>query len=169
MHNKVVYTIYRVLEDAGHPTLRFNFRGVGRSEGAYSGRNEEIGDIAAAAAYARERTGRRELWAAGFSFGAWAGLQWAMDDAGVRRFIALGLPVDNHTFEFLDRAPWPLAVIQGEHDPYGSLARVEALRVRLGSTGPVTVGVVRGADHFFTGKLEELKSALEEILSTTPH
>ena len=61
MHNKVVYTIYRVLEDAGHPTLRFNFRGVGRSEGVYSGRNEEIGDIAAAAAFARERTGRLEL------------------------------------------------------------------------------------------------------------
>ena len=164
MHSKVVYAVYRALERAGHPTLRFNFRGVGRSQDAHSGGSEETGDIAAAAAFARERTGRRELWGAGFSFGAWSGLRWALGDAGVKRFIALGLPVDNHAFEFLYRVPWPLAIVQGERDQYGSLAGVEALRRRLEPTEPVTVRVVKGADHFFTGKLDELREALEEIL-----
>jgi len=164
MHSKVVYTIYRVLEHAGHPTLRFNFRGVGRSEGAYSGSNEEVVDAAAAAAFARERTGRPDLWASGFSFGAWIGLQWALNDASVRRFIAVGLPVDNHSLDFLDHLPWPLAIVQGEHDPYGSPTGIEALRTRLEQSGPIMVRVVPGADHFFTGKLEELKRALEEIL-----
>ncbi len=164
MRSKVVHTVFRVLDNAGHPTLRFNFRGVGRSAGRYSGWNDEVRDIAAAAAYVRECTGKRALWGAGFSFGAWAGLQWAMGDRDVERFLAIGLPVDNHAFEFLDRVPCPLVVIQGEHDQYGNLAGIEALRKRLEPTGPVAVRVVRDADHFFTDKLEELERAIEEIL-----
>ena len=58
MHSKVVHTVYRVLEERGHPTLRFNFRGVGLSEGAYEGWDAAVGDVAAAAAEARARSGR---------------------------------------------------------------------------------------------------------------
>ena len=164
MHSKVVHTVYRVLDAAGHPTLRFNFRGVGRSEGTFSGWNEEVGDFAAAAAFARERSGRNELWGAGFSFGSWIDLQWALPDTGVERFLALGLPVENHAFDFLSRIPWPLAIVQGEQDRYGS---AEALARRVQEwqkLGPVTLRIVKGADHFFTGKLTELQQALEEIL-----
>ena len=164
MHSKVVHTLYRVLDHAGHPTLRFNFRGVGRSEGQYSGWNEEIGDVAAAATFARARTGRGELWGAGFSFGAWVGLQWALADPGVLRFIALGLPANNHSFEFLDRLPWPLAIVQGERDQYGSPPALAELSRKWGRFGTVTVKIVKDADHFFTGKLAELTQALEEIL-----
>ena len=71
MHSKVVHTVYRVLDARGHPSLRFNFRGVARSEGNFSGWNDEVEDVAAAAAFARERTGQNELWGAGFSFGSW--------------------------------------------------------------------------------------------------
>jgi uncharacterized protein len=164
MHSKVVHTVYRVLDRAGHPTLRFNFRGVGRSAGAYSGWNGEAGDVAAAAAFARERTGRPKLWASGFSFGGWVGLQWALTDPDVDRFIALGLPANNHSFEFLDRLPWPLAIVQGEADQYGSQAALQALTTKWERFGSVRVKVVKGADHFFTGKLTELTQALEEIL-----
>jgi len=164
MHSKVVYTLYRVLDQAGHPTLRFNFRGVGGSEGAYSGWNEETGDMAAAAAFARKRTARRELWGAGFSFGAWIGLQWAPGDPDVERFIALGLAAEDRAFDFLDRVPWPLAIVQGERDQYGSPAALAELTRKWERTGRVTVKIIRGADHFFTGKLAELKQALEEIL-----
>ncbi len=164
MHSKVVHTVYRVLDAAGHPTLRFNFRGVGRSEGTFSGWNEEIGDVAAAAAFARERTGRAALWAAGFSFGAWIGLQWALMDPGVQRFIALGLPVENHAFDFLNRMPWPLAIVQGERDQYGSADTIARFVQEWQRLGSVKLKVVKGADHFFTEKLAELKQALEEIL-----
>ncbi|TMQ54977.1 MAG: alpha/beta fold hydrolase [Candidatus Eisenbacteria bacterium] len=164
MHSKVVYTIYRVLDQAGHPTLRFHFRGVGKSEGAYSGWNEEKADVAAAAAYARERTGRRPLWGAGFSFGAWVGLQWALGDPEVERFIAVGLAANDRVFDFLDRVPWPLAIVQGERDQYGSPAALAELTRTWERTGKVTVRIVQGADHFFTGKLTELTQALEEIL-----
>ena len=164
MHSKVVHTVYRVLDAAGHPTLRFNFRGIGKSEGQYSGWNEEVGDFAAAAAFARERTGRKELWAAGFSFGSWIGLQWALDDSSVERFIALGIPVENHAFDFLSRLPWRLAIVQGERDQYGSPETLERYVEQWKRSGSVTVKIVKGADHFFTGKLAELKLALEEIL-----
>jgi len=164
MHSKVVHTVYRVLDAAGHPTLRFNFRGVGRSQGRYSGWNEEVADFAAAAAYARERTRRTALWAAGFSFGSWVGLQWALSDTNVERFLALGLPVESHSFDFLDRLPWPLAIVQGERDRYGPPEALEAAASKWRRFGPVTVKIVKGADHFFTGKLAELEQALEEVL-----
>ena len=73
MHSKVVYTVFRVLHEAGRPTLRFNFRGVGASQGSYSGWDGEVGDVAAAAAFVRRETGMAPIWLAGFSFGSWVG------------------------------------------------------------------------------------------------
>jgi len=169
MHSKVVHTVYRVLNAAGHPTLRFNFRGVGRSQGQYSGWNEEVGDFAAAAAFARERAAGSQrtampLWGAGFSFGSWIGLQWALGDPGVERFVALGVPVGNHAFDFLDRLPWPLAIVQGERDQYGAPEALQRLVEQWKRLGPVTLRIVPGSDHFFTDKLAELQQALEEVL-----
>ena len=170
MHSKVVHTVYRVLEDRGHPTLRFNFRGVGKSAGTYSGWDGEIGDLAAAAAYARQRAGGGQaLWVAGFSFGSWIGLNFALSDPGVEMMIGLGLPasgnVDGRKFEFLDRVPWPFLIVQGDHDRYGSVADITALRDRLASLGRVELRIVAGSDHFFTGKIEALREALVDGLA----
>ena len=166
MHSKVVHTVYRVLEERGHPTLRFNFRGVGKSEGTYSGWDGEIGDLEAAAAYARRCVASQPLWIAGFSFGSWIGLNFALRDSKVEFMIGLGLPasgnVDGRKFEFLDRVPWPLLLVQGDHDRYGSVAAIEALRARLAGMGRVELRVVAGADHFFTGKIEALREALKD-------
>lgn len=166
MHSKVVHTVYRVLEERGHPTLRFNFRGVGKSAGTYSGWDGEIGDLEAAAAYARGRVGSPPLWIAGFSFGSWIGLNFALRDPGVEFMIGLGLPasgnVDGRKFEFLDRVPWPLLMVQGDHDRYGSVADIQALRDRLSAMGRVELRVVAGADHFFNGKIEALREALKD-------
>ncbi len=164
MHSKVVHAVHRVLSGAGHPTLRFNFRGVGRSEGHYSGGEGEVEDVAAAAAFARARAGGPALWGAGFSFGAWAGLRWALRDRGLDRFIALGLPADAFALDFLAEAPAPLLIVQGDHDRYGSVASVEALAHRLRASGPVEVRVVASADHFFTGRLAALADALRDGL-----
>jgi hypothetical protein len=168
MHSKVVYTVHRVLDSAGHPTLRFNFRGVGRSKGAYSGWDGEVGDVSAAAAYARERAGLEALWLAGFSFGSWVGAKWAVQDGHVERFIALGVPVDRtadrRDFDFLDRPPAPMLIVQGEKDRYGGREGVLALRDRLRLKGTVEARFVPGADHFFTGRLTELAGALREAL-----
>jgi hypothetical protein len=168
MHSKVVHTVYRVLNDAGHPTIRFNFRGVGLSEGSFSGGDGEVGDVAAAAAFARAQTGTTPVWLAGFSFGSWAGSMWAVSDGRLERMILLGVPVDRNVddrgFEHLTRLPAPTLIVQGEHDQYGGVAGVMALRDRLASQGTIDVRIVSGADHFFTGKLTSLQAALKEGL-----
>ncbi len=168
MHSKVVYTVYRVLDAAGHPTLRFNFRGVGASAGSYSGWDGEVEDVASAAAYARERAGRLPLWLAGFSFGSWIGAKWASQDSHVERFLALGVPVsidvDGRTFEFLDRPPAPMLIVQGDRDRYGSRDDVLALAQRLRRRGAVEVRFVADSDHFFTGRLTQLAGALRDGL-----
>jgi uncharacterized protein len=164
MHSKVVHTLYRVLDAAGHPTLRFNFRGVGGSAGRYSGWNGEIGDLDAAVEFARARTGRRMIWVGGFSFGAWIALQWAARNPDVERCIAVGVAVDEHAFDFLERAPAPLLIVQGDRDRYGSVDAVRALAGRLSAAGDVALRIVPGADHFFTGHLRGLAHALREGL-----
>jgi len=170
MHSKVVHTVYRVLEDGGHSTLRFNFRGVGQSAGTYSGSDGEVGDLAAAAAYARERSGARGLWVAGFSFGSWIGLTYSLRDPDVKQVVGLGLPVtkniDGRRFDFLDRLPWPLLLVQGDRDQYGSVTDIQALRDRLSRTGRVELRVVASSDHFFTGRIEALREALQDGLHT---
>jgi alpha/beta superfamily hydrolase len=168
MHSKVVHTIYKVLHGAGHPTLRFNFRGAGGSEGNFSGWDGEVEDVAAAARYARERTGTGPLWLAGFSFGSWVGSMWALKDGQVERFIGLGMPastnIDGRTFDFLDRPPAPMLIVQGTRDQYGSREAIVALAERLRAKGPVDVRFVEGADHFFTGHLTQLADQLRDGL-----
>ena len=173
MHSKVVHTVYRVLSRAGHPSIRFNFRGVGASQGEFSGWDGEVGDVAAAAAFARAETGMTPVWLAGFSFGSWVGSRWALGEpaGNVERMILLGMPVDRNVddrafdhLEAADRLPGPLLIVQGENDQYGSPASVIALRDRLAARGLVEARIVPGADHFFTGKLHQLEAALTEGL-----
>ena len=173
MHSKVVHTVYRVLNHAGHPSIRFNFRGVGASHGSFSGWDGEVADVAAAAAFARAETGLTPVWLAGFSFGSWVGSKWALGEpaGGIERMILLGVPVDRNvddrSFEHLDAAaklPAPILIVQGEKDQYGSPASVLALRDRLAARGTVEARIVEGADHFFTGKLHQLEAALKEGL-----
>jgi alpha/beta superfamily hydrolase len=170
MHSKVVYTVFRVLHEAGHPTLRFNFRGVGASQGSYSGWDGEVGDVAAAAGFVRRETGMAPIWLAGFSFGSWVGSKWALSDPHVERMTLLGVPVDrnvdNRSFEHFTKLPAPTLLIQGELDKYGSPASVGLLAERLRAFGKVEVRIVPGADHFFTGKLTLLETALKEGLAS---
>ena len=124
--------------------------------------------MAAAARYARERTGTGPLWLAGFSFGSWVGSMWALRDGQVERFIGLGMPastnIDGRTFDFLDRPPAPMLIVQGTRDQYGSREAIVALGERLRAKGPVEVRFVEGADHFFTGHLTQLAHALKDGL-----
>ncbi len=168
MHSKVVHTVHKVLDQAGHSTLRFNFRGVGMSSGSHSGGDGETGDVAAAAAYARTRSGLATLWLAGFSFGSWVGAMWAIHDDHLERLIGLGMPVtvniDGRTFDFLTRPPAPMLIVQGDRDQYGSREDVLALAARLKPYGPVEARFVADADHFFTGRLNGLAAALRDGL-----
>ena len=164
MHNKVVYQTAKALDSLSIPVLRFNFRGVGASEGTYDrGRGEED-DVRAALDYLEAQFPGVPLLAAGFSFGAWVGLRRGCSDPRVLELIGLGLPVDDRKlgFGYLSACAKPKLLIQGESDQYAEKSHFESF-VETFNREVATVSQVvfiSSADHFFTGHLDEMTDAV---------
>lgn len=170
MHNKVVYQSAKALDSLGIPALRFNFRGVGASEGHYDhGRGEED-DVRAALAYLEAQFPGARLLVAGFSFGAWVGLRSGCTDSRVPELIGLGLPIDDRKLDFgyLRRCGKPKLLIQGESDPYGGRAHFERFVQSFSPEAAAATRVVfvPAADHFFTGHLDEMAGALRSWMGS---
>jgi alpha/beta superfamily hydrolase len=161
MENKVVTTLGKALRSGGVPTLRFNFRGVGRSTGAFDGGRGETDDARAVAAYGALRWPGRRLLIAGFSFGAFVALKLAQVEP-VELLITVAAPVDRFDFSGLaaPRAPW--LVVQGDADDIVNPQRVLEW-VRSLTPAPHLV-VVPGVGHFFHGHLAELRDAVGDVL-----
>ena len=164
MHNKVVYQAAKALHDSGAPVLRFNFRGVGLSEGVHDKGLGERDDVRAAIDYLAKEFPQRPIVLAGFSFGAYVGLRVGCSDDRVQRLIGLGLPVNNVHPDYLLECDKPKLLLQGGDDQYGSRQNIEALFAEL--PGPKRLVVIDGVDHFFAGKLprvgEEIRSWVNE-------
>jgi uncharacterized protein len=163
MHNKVVFQAAKALHQRGASVLRFNFRGVGQSDGAYDHGQGEQGDVRAAIDYLADEFPGRPILVAGFSFGSSVGLRVGCGDARVVQLIGMGLPVDNIDFSFLRGCAKPKLLIQGGNDQFGSRASMDALFATI--PGPKRLVVVDGADHFFTGKLDAVGSAIDTWLN----
>ena len=165
MHNKVVYHAAKVFERLGWPVLRFNFRGVGLSEGVHGGR-AEVADVRVALDWL-EAEYARPIVAAGFSFGSAMGLKavserWAQGREDVVGFAALGLPIANgerrYEHPYLAECRFPKLFLSGDRDEF---APVEELRVVVdGAAEPKRLVTVAGADHFFTGHLGVMQGVL---------
>jgi alpha/beta superfamily hydrolase len=165
MHFKVVFRAAKALQSAGLAVLRFNFRGVGRSEGAYDGGRGETDDARSALDELARRFQGLPLVAGGFSFGAVVGLHVGAADDRVGAVFVLGCPATftDPTMHVdgpppLDAGGKPRLFVQGENDRFGS---GEALRA-LVDPWPEgrTVVIVPGTDHFFEGRLDELQGAV---------
>lgn len=162
MQNKVVHTLARAMQELGVPTLRFNFRGVGGSDGHYDGGVGELEDALAACDWARSQWDCGALWLAGFSFGSAVALQAA---ATVRpaMLVTVAPPVGRIIVAPVERPPCPWLVVQGDHDEL-----VDADEVRSWSDGfspPPHLEILAGAEHFFHGRLVELRSIVRSFLS----
>jgi uncharacterized protein len=162
MHNKVVYRIARGLRRAGAVVLRFNFRGVNRSEGAYAEGEGELDDARAAIDYLGARYPELPRTLAGFSFGSRIvlrlGQEQAIEDHGkLRRIIAAGFPAIYKDSTYLD-APVPRIFVQSTHDEFGPVEMIEPLVASLAP--PKRLILIEARDHFFAGALEVLE---EEI------
>ena len=169
MHNKVVYQTARALDSLGIPVLRFNFRGVGASDGSYDhGRGEEE-DVRAAFDYLEAQFPDVPLLAAGFSFGAWVGLRAGCLDPRVIELVGLGLPIDDRKlrFTYLSACTKPKLLIQGESDQYAPRSRFESFVQTLSPEAAAATRVVfiSAADHFFKGRLEQMANALRRWLA----
>jgi uncharacterized protein len=165
MHNKVVYRTAKTLHGSGIPILRFNFRGTGLSEGTHDRGEGEKQDVRAALDYLSSEFPNVPLLLAGFSFGSWVGLQVGCEDSRVTKLIGLGLPVDNSNLDYLSNCAKAKLLIQGGNDPFGSRANIEALFEKM--PAPKRLEIVEGADHFFSGQLDKVATAINTWLKTT--
>jgi alpha/beta superfamily hydrolase len=168
MHNKVVYHAMKALSSFGFPVLRFNFRGTGLSAGEHDQGRGEQDDVRAALDWLDGEFHLPVLFA-GFSFGANVGLRACCGDERVKGLIGLGLPVHaegrDYHYEFLSACngrelPVPKLFVSGDRDQYGPVPQVEAA-VRL-APSPTELVWIADADHFFVGKLDEMRSAIQQ-------
>ncbi len=163
MHNKVVTMTARALRECGATTLRFNFRGVGQSEGAFDDGGGELEDLRAVAAWANTNFPDHVLWLAGFSFGAWVSLR-AADELQAQFLLSIAPPV-GRTWSFgdisLPACPW--LVIQGEDD---DIVDAHAVRDWVDALPmPPQLVLMPGAGHFFHRKLIDLRGAVKHGVS----
>jgi alpha/beta superfamily hydrolase len=147
LHNPVVFHAERELHRVGLTTMRFNFRGVGDSEGDHDEGRGEVEDIGAVVSWLRGIVLGAPLLLVGYSFGSWCAVRHAVDDETVAGLIAIGLPVRSYPFDELGRLRRPLAVVQGDEDEFGSPDEVR--RALAGTDPPGEVHIVKGAPHLF--------------------
>ncbi len=159
MHNKVVTMTARALREAGATSLRFNFRGVGGSEGAFDAGRGELDDLRAVAAWARERFPQHALWLAGFSFGAWIALRAAVA-LKAAALITVAPPVGRSwSFDGITLPTMPWLLIQGDVD---EIVDPEAVRQWVaGLALPPQLIEIEGASHFFHRKLMDLRGVVK--------
>jgi uncharacterized protein len=162
-HNKVVFHTMKALNSFGFPVLRFNFRGAGMSQGNHDNGLGEVDDVRAALDWL-DAEFHLPMIVAGFSFGAAIGLRAACPDTRVDSVIGLGLPLvptDDRSYDldFLHTCSKPKLLVSGTRDQFSPKARLEQLAQSLPE--PKKLVLIEAADHFFEGRLKELRETIE--------
>jgi uncharacterized protein len=163
MHNKVVYQAAKSVDQFGLPVLRFNFRGAGMSAGAFDQGQGELGDVRAALDFLTDAFPGLPVLLAGFSFGSWVGLRVGCEDSRVAELIGIGVPVNDSDFSYLSACKKPKLFVQGSKDQFCALDKVKTLVASL--PGDNRLIIVDDADHFLTGKLDQLGHAITDWLT----
>jgi alpha/beta superfamily hydrolase len=165
MHNKVVTTLAKTFQQLGVNTLRFQFRGVGKSEGQFDDGRGEVEDLLAVINWLQTRRGEQPLWLGGFSFGAYVAIKAAMQ-LPIKQLVTVAPPIEHFPLEGLPPITCPWVVVQGEKDEVISAEKVlnwaesqnpSPIILRFPNTG-----------HFFHGELVNLRTRLVEALAQVP-
>jgi alpha/beta superfamily hydrolase len=164
MHNNVVEAILAALWQAGYATLRFNFRGVGASEGEHEAGPGEVDDALAAMSFILAQPGVRKEDAAmtGYSFGAMVALSAGYERAEIARIVAVALPLVMADARVPDGASKPVLLVSGDRDSHSPVVGLQALASRIGASARLEI--ITGADHFFGGREAELSRAIAAAL-----
>ncbi len=167
MNNKVVYYLYQSFAKRGFATLRFNFRGVGRSQGEFDNGLGELSDAATALDWMQSfNPNASGCWIAGFSFGAWISMQLLMRRPEIQGFISVAPPANLYDFSFLAPCPSSGLILQGSIDdivpPSASLKLAEKLKTQKAIT--IDYEIVEGGNHFFEGLLDEMNAEVDRYL-----
>ena len=167
MNNQIVYNLFYGFVRRGFSTLRFNFRGVGRSQGGFDHGAGELSDAAAALDYAQSQNPEaRTCWIAGVSFGAWIGMQLLMRRPEVDGFISVAAPANRFDFTFLAPCPSSGLFVHGSEDRVAPVKEVIGVIEKVKTQKGIQIehALVDGANHFFDGRVEELMGTVETYL-----
>ena len=167
MNNRVTFALYNLFREHGFSVMRFNFRGVGRSEGEYDNGDGELADAATVMDWLQSQNPAAKFsWVAGFSFGSWIGMQLMMRRPEIRGFIAVTPPAKTREFTFLAPCPASGLIIHGSRDQVVPVKDVQHLRSKIAIQRgfDIKTDVVPGADHFYTNKLEQLTKRISKYL-----
>lgn len=167
MNNGVVYAMYQAFARRGFSVLRFNFRGVGRSQGRFDSGQGELGDAAAALDWMQTYNNNAgACWIGGFSFGAWIGMQLMMRRPEITGFISVAPPTSLYDFSFLAPCPASGMILHGDADELVPLSTVDKLAHKLNSQKNIKVDyqVLPGCDHFFRNHVDEVARLVEAYL-----
>jgi len=162
MHTKAVYRASKALSGIGCSVLRFNFRGVGTSEGVWDEGQGEREDFRAGLDYMAARHPGSELWTAGFSFGAWIALTEGALDNRVSVLIGIAPAISMYDFSALKASTKPKFIIHGERDELFPLKAMYEFYGQLQE--PKELAVIDAADHLFDGKVSDVGDVVEELL-----
>ena len=167
MNNKIVYALYQAFARRGFAALRFNFRGVGRSQGSFDRGEGELSDAAAALDWLQANNPNASAcWVGGFSFGAWIGMQLLMRRPEIDGFISIAPPANMYDFSFLAPCPSSGLVVHGAQDDVVPPDSVSKLVTKLAHQRDITVDqrLVPGANHYFHGRMAELVGHIDSYL-----
>ena len=167
MNNQIVYNLYYAFAERGFSVLRFNFRGVGRSQGSFDHGSGELSDAASALDWAQSiNPEARACWIAGVSFGSWIGMQLLMRRPEIEGFVSVAPPANRFDFSFLAPCPSSGVFIHGDQDRVAPLKEVTALIEKLQTQKGILIehAVVEGANHFFENKVEPLIAHVDAYL-----
>lgn len=163
MHTKVVYQSAKALARSGCVVVRFNFRGVGRSAGAWDEGRGEMDDYRAAIDFAAARFPDLEVWAAGFSFGSYVAMSVGAGDDRVCALIGIAPPVNKYTFSQVASSTKPKFLVHGLQDELIPMRAVREFYARLQE--PKELVEIDRANHLFDGQAAEVGEALEDLLA----
>ncbi|MBV9859307.1 MAG: alpha/beta hydrolase [Alphaproteobacteria bacterium] len=164
MGNKIVYTLYQSFVRRGFSTLRFNFRGVGRSQGSFDRGEGELSDAASALDWLQTyNPNAPSCWIAGFSFGAWIGMQLLMRRPEIEAFIAVAPPANHYDFTFLAPCPSSGLILHGDQDTHVPIESVQKLVHKLSHQRDIKIDFrkIAGADHSFLERVDALATHVD--------
>ena len=167
MNNPVAVQLFHLFMKRGFSVLRFNFRGIGRSQGGFDHGQGELSDAAAALDWAQaSNPDARACWIAGVSFGAWIGMQLLMRRPEVRGFISVSPPANMYDFSFLAPCPSSGIIVQGAADTVVTPNAVQKLVDKLRTQKHITIAhdTIPGANHFFANELDLLMKSVDGYL-----
>ena len=170
MNNKVVYKLFHTFVKNGFSAMRFNFRGVGKSHGVFDHGLGELIDATTALDWLQNNNPDvSNYWIAGFSFGAWVGLQLVMRRPEIKGFIMVSPPANSYDFSFLSPCPIGGCIIQGNNDNIVQELYVAKLVEQLSNQPNISINynVINKADHFFKEKLDDLEMICDRYIKNT--